>query len=132
MNKPLTLDGYQAKARETAIYPGKHTLAGMAYAMAGLAGEVGESNNQWQKALRGDDGKPDALIEATKWGRHSTHSLTPERILKIADEIGGSLWFMAAACDELGVSLEVIAARNLAKLAKRKQDGTIKGDGDDR
>ena len=42
---------------------------------------------------------------------------------RLADELGDVLWCLAATADAAGLSLESIAARNLAKLAARHPDG---------
>jgi NTP pyrophosphatase (non-canonical NTP hydrolase) len=110
----LTLAAYQAGARTTARYP-HHGLTGLYYTALGLAGEAGEIANKVKKIMR-DEGEtlPD-------------HARTA-----IADELGDALWYAAALAHELGVPLEAIAARNLAKLRDRKQRGTITGSGDRR
>ena len=35
------------------------------------------------------------------------------------EELGDVLWFVALACDTLGVDMELVAARNIAKLQAR-------------
>lgn len=36
-----------------------------------------------------------------------------------AEELGDVLWFVALACDTLGINMEFIADQNIAKLQKR-------------
>lgn len=110
----LIMDDYQARALTTAIYPGRGEVMGLAYAALGLAGEAGEVANKVKKILRGD--RP--LDETAK--------------AVISKEVGDVMWYLAAVADELGVSLGEVAESNLAKLAARAEQGTIKGDGDDR
>jgi len=42
------------------------------------------------------------------------------------------LWYVANLAADLGMPLDTVAARNLEKLADRKQRGVIGGSGDDR
>ena len=42
--------------------------------------------------------------------------------VNVAEELGDLLWYMALAANELGISLESIMERNIAKLAKRYGD----------
>ena len=110
----MDLDEYQAKTRNTASYPDAFsgTRAAINYTVVGLVGEAGEIANKWKKLLRGD---------------YVGHSR-----MAIEDEIGDVLWYAARLAEELGTSLDVIAARNIAKLELRLKSGTIKGNGDDR
>ena len=110
----LTFDEYQADAAKTAIYPGRKTVMGLAYAALGL-GEAGEVQNKVKKVLR-DAGS----------------TLTPERRSQIADELGDLLWYLSATSDEIDIPLEWIARVNLEKLADRATRGVIKGEGDKR
>lgn len=112
---PLTIDEYQARAQETAIYPGKGEIMGLAYVMLGLGGEAGECQNKCKKILRDFNGH-----------------MTDEMRVKIREELGGTFWYLAACASEIGVPLSEIAQENLDILAKRKEEGKIKGSGDDR
>lgn len=98
---------YQRKARETAVYP---VEMGLPYTALGLVGEAGEVANKVKKMIRDN---------ATLG-------------IQVADEIGDVLWYCAMLADELGISLEEIAWRNLDKLRLRKERGTIQGNGDER
>jgi len=42
------------------------------------------------------------------------------------------LWYVAALCEELDVSLQGVAAYNIIKLQSRMKRGKIKGKGDSR
>jgi NTP pyrophosphatase (non-canonical NTP hydrolase) len=110
----LTLAAYQAGARTTARYPTRGLL-GLYYAALGLAGEAGETANKIKKVIRDD-----------------SETLTDEARAAIADELGDTLWYAAALAHELGVPLEEIAARNLAKLSDRQRRSAIGGSGDRR
>jgi NTP pyrophosphatase (non-canonical NTP hydrolase) len=47
-------------------------------------------------------------------------------------EIGDQLWYLAAKCQELGITLGEAAIRNLQKLSDRSERGALQGSGDDR
>lgn len=98
---------YQKAAARTAIYKHDHQVI---YPALGLAAEAGEVANKVKKILR--DGHFDR--EA------------------ISDEIGDCLWYIAALCRDMNVSLSDIAAKNLAKLNDRKRRGVLSGNGDNR
>lgn len=103
---------YQAKARNLAIYPGQGSNDGFLYTVLGLAGEAGEVANKVKKLMR--DG------------------VTPEAQDALISEVGDTLWYLAAVCTELDISLDGVAERNLDKLNKRFEAGTLRGEGDDR
>ena len=101
------MNEYQDMAASTAIYKVEHQVI---YPALGLAAEAGEVANKVKKILR--DGKFDR--EA------------------IADEVGDCLWYIAALCRDLNVSMSDLAAANLKKLQDRKKRGVISGNGDKR
>lgn len=113
----LSFTEYQLATENTATYPeaGEGTIAGVVYTTLGLAGEAGEIPNKVKKILRDNGGV-----------------ITAEVVDAVGKEIGDVLWYAARLADELGLSLEQIAAGNLAKLASRKERGVIAGSGDDR
>lgn len=102
------MNHYQARAKETAIYPRDHAVT---YPLLGLAGEVGEFCNKYKKVLR--DGKP----------------FDPQ---DQASELGDILWYIALVADDCGISLGSIAAENLRKLHDRQNRGVLGGSGDNR
>lgn len=114
----MELNEYQAQAKTTAQYPRANRIG---YPMTMIAGEAGELVGRYGKILRGDFGEdePADLI-----AKH------PELHDYFVKEIGDILWGIAILSDELGVSFDEIAQRNLAKLSGRAQRGTIKGDGE--
>ena len=103
----MEMNVYQKAAAQTAIYRHEHQVI---YPALGLAAEAGEVANKVKKILR--DGKFDR--EA------------------IADEVGDCLWYIAALCRDLNVSMSDLAAANLKKLQDRKERGVISGNGDKR
>ena len=97
---------YQAKAKETAIFPEDKALE---YLSLGLVGEAGEIANKVTKVIR--DNKPND---------------------DLAGEIGDVLWYCAMLANELNVNLGKIMEDNLYKLNDRKTRGTLAGSGDNR
>ena len=110
--KHLTINEYQNKAVETAIYGVGNAVI---YPTLGLAGEAGEVADKVKKVLRDNDGE-----------------FTEEKKREIAFELGDVLWYLAALARDLGYSLEEIAQANLDKLASRKARNVISGSGDNR
>lgn len=104
---------YQTKARDTAEYPviGHRVI----YPTLGLANEAGEVAGKIKKVFRDKDGV-----------------IGPNELHALEAELGDVLWYLAQVATELGLSLDQIAERNIAKLLDRKARGAIKGDGDDR
>ncbi len=108
----MTLDEYQQKAMETAIYPREN---GIAYTVLGLAGETGEIAEKVKKTIRDRQGMFDEAVK-----------------LDIAREAGDVLWYLAALARELGMTLDDIACINLDKLRSRSLRDTLRGNGDNR
>lgn len=71
------------------------------HALHGMASEIGEIHAIYQKVYQG-------------------HIMS---IDKLIDEAGDLLWFLAEYADSLGVTLDEIAERNIAKLRKRYPQG---------
>ena len=110
----ILMSDYQVAAKRTRAYPeyGQGTIGTIAYNALGLSGEAGEVANKVKKLIRDGD--------------------TELKRLAIKDELGDCLWYLAMLADELKYNLTEIAEENLEKLAKRKLQGNVKGDGDDR
>lgn len=104
---------YQSEARKTAIYPdrGKNIV----YPTLGLNGEAGEVAEKVKKLIR-DGG--------------SMYSLEFQD--QVAEELGDVLWYVAAICDELGLSMANVAKKNLEKLSDRQHRDKLSGSGDNR
>jgi NTP pyrophosphatase (non-canonical NTP hydrolase) len=125
----MTLNDYQHAAVGTAIYPGRHSALGLCYTGLKLNGEAGEVAENIGKAIRDDAfGQPKEI----GGGGTVQTPLTPERREKLLKELGDTLWYIAAAADELGFTLESIAQENIDKLRDRKERGVLGGSGDDR
>lgn len=106
----MTFEQYQANALTTSTYPKSRSIR---YPALGLCGEAGEVANQVKKIDRDDGG-----------------FLTHARMVVIAQELGDVLWYVAAICSDIGVSMERVANDNLLKLEDRAKRGTISGSGD--
>lgn len=123
--KELTFATYAAAADLTAIYPEISAIMdedprvtvdlAIMYPALKLAGEAGEVAEEIGKMIRDDSG-----------------IMTDERRERLVGELGDVLWYINALAAELGESLERIAERNIAKLARRREAGTLKGRGSDR
>jgi NTP pyrophosphatase (non-canonical NTP hydrolase) len=104
---------YQHKARGTATYP--VIGHGVIYPTLGLTNEAGEVSGKIKKIFRDKSGE---IGDADK--------------AALSAELGDVLWYLAQVATELGLSLDEIAAKNIAKLQDRRARGKISGDGDDR
>jgi len=132
--RQMTFKKYQAHTGDTAKYPARQlmidymlgrtgtgldvstfALEGLLYVALGLGGEAGEVQGKIKKILRDDN-----------------NQITAERCAQIVDEMGDALWYMSEIANLLGLDLGKIAKMNLEKLAKRKAEGKISGDGDKR
>ncbi len=108
----MTLNEYQQKALETAIYSKEYKII---YPALGMCGEAGEVADKVKKVIRDNH-----------------QEFTPEKKGEIAKEIGDVLWYCATLAHDLGYSLEEIAEINYAKLKSRQMRGKISGEGDNR
>jgi NTP pyrophosphatase (non-canonical NTP hydrolase) len=110
--KFVDFNAYQNAARKTALYADAYRVT---YPALGLASEAGEVAGKVKKVLRDRDG-----------------SFGPEQIAAIKDELGDVLWYVAVLAADLDLSLDAIAATNIAKLASRHERGALGGEGDRR
>ena len=108
----MNFNEYQDAATKTAVYGAGHLIV---YPALGLANEAGEVLGKIKKVLRDKDGV-----------------FTEETNKVIGDEIGDTLWYMAALARDLGLSLDDIANNNIKKLLDRQNRGVINGSGDNR
>ena len=113
----MDFNAYQRESRMTAVYGAAPRIADdgldLIYVLLKLAGESGECAEVMGKFLR--DG--------------TDYEELRERLRK---ELGDVLWYLAQACTELDISMNVVAHDNLNKLKGRKERGTLRGSGDDR
>ena len=87
------------------------------YALLGLVGEVGEIYSLLAKRIRDgfDDEDDEIAFEA-----------------KLKKEIGDTLWFIAAICEDMDFTMDECAEVVIKKLQARKKAGTLQGSGDER
>lgn len=124
------LDLYQDLSSKSAIYPGRGTPLGLDYVALKMNGEAGEFAEHVGKAMRDDaliETKPRDDFIAIYFG-----ALTTERRTALIKEVGDVLWYLGAACRELGIPLSLAAEMNLVKLAGRTERKTLRGSGDER
>ena len=113
MNKGYTFNDYSKEANKTIDYP-EHGN-NLYYPGLGLCGEAGEVAEKLKKIMRDKNG-----------------CVTMQDRVGIGKELGDVLWYLNALCQELGLSLEIIAKGNIAKLADRAKRNVIGGSGDNR
>lgn len=109
---PKTFNEYAAAAAKTRFYP-RHI--GLLYTALKLNGEAGEVAEKVGKLYRDKAGVQ-----------------TDEFRAAVAKELGDALYYIWAAADEVGYTLEQIAEMNEVKLADRAARNALKGDGDER
>jgi NTP pyrophosphatase (non-canonical NTP hydrolase) len=109
----MTFEEYQIEARKTAIYPNKDN--NFIYPTLGLAGEAGEVAEKIKKVLRDNQG-----------------IVSEEKKIEITKELGDVLWYVANLSQELKISLEEVAQKNIEKLKSRQQRDELHGSGDNR
>lgn len=109
----MTFSEYQQSSRATAVYNdlGKNFI----YPTLGLASEAGEVAGKVKRIARDHGG------EITDQVREGIHN-----------ELGDVLWYLAQLATEFNMTLEEIAASNIAKLTSRKERGVLHGSGDQR
>jgi NTP pyrophosphatase (non-canonical NTP hydrolase) len=112
MNGNYTFNLYQFEASTTAIYPKER---GLEYTILGLCNEAGELAGVYKKAIRDNNGE-----------------VSDEIVSKLDKELGDVLWYACQIAEELGITLEMVARRNIGKLKSRQERGVLGGSGDDR
>jgi NTP pyrophosphatase (non-canonical NTP hydrolase) len=109
----MDLDEYQRGALRTATPRDKRNeLFHLVLGLVGESGEIAEKFKKWVRDLDSDESRIDRA--------------------DIAKELGDVLWYVAVLADYLDLSLDDIAAANLAKLASREGRGVLSGSGDNR
>ncbi|MFC7247137.1 nucleoside triphosphate pyrophosphohydrolase family protein [Catellatospora aurea] len=109
----MDLNEYQRGALRTADPRDKRNeLLHLVLGLVGESGEIAEKFKKWVRDLDSDE----SLIDRAD----------------IAKELGDVLWYVAVLADYLDLSLDDIAASNLAKLASRQGRGLLSGSGDNR
>lgn len=116
---------FQKKAAEFASY-GENPL----YPVIGLAEETGEVCGKIAKFIRKHEGL--SPFDSIREFDHALHKENLEFKSAVEKELGDVCWMLASVATELGLSLEGIMEKNIAKLTDRKNRGVIAGEGDDR
>lgn len=108
----MTLNEYQSGALTTALYPREYAIV---YPTLGLNGEAGEVAEKVKKTIRDNGGE-----------------FSDEFRRAIAMELGDVMWYAATLANDLGFTLDEIAAMNLEKLRSRARRNCLNGSGDNR
>ena len=108
----MLLNEYTKATSQTAIYPSAGTGQDIElyYLALGLTSEAGEVAGKVKKLIR--DNKLD--------------------VGNLAYELGDVFWYLVRLCEAIGYEPEDILEININKLLRRKENGTIAGNGDER
>ena len=106
----MNIREYQEWTNTTAQFS---PLVAQEYLALGLVSEAGEVAGKIKKLIRGDD-------------------LPEDYYIKILDEVGDVLWYVAQLAELYGTNIESLAQLNHDKLTARLHNNTIKGSGDNR
>ena len=121
----MELNVYQKKAMETCM----PTCENISYMLLNLVGEVGEFSSKIAKGIR----KGEMIITENALCLNSKQ-FTKESLERLDEslmaECGDICWQLSGLCTIMGWDLEGVAEYNLKKLAERKKNGTIAGNGD--
>ena len=121
----MELNVYQKKAME----PCMPTCENISYMLLNLVGEVGEFSSKIAKGIR----KGEMMIKDNHLCLDSKQ-FTKESLERLDEslmaECGDIFWQLSGLCTIMGWDLEDVAEYNLKKLAERKKNGTIAGNGD--
>ena len=121
----MELNVYQKKAMETCM----PTCENISYMLLNLVGEVGEFSSKIAKGIR----KGEMMITENALCLDSKQ-FTKESLERLNEslmaECGDILWELSGLCTIMGWDLEKVAEYNIKKLAERKKNGTIIGNGD--
>ena len=129
----MTLNQYQEKAMSTCM----PSCENISYMLLNLVGEVGEFASKVAKAVRKNQvsiGGKTSLNRNILTVRDDSPETMDFDVLafdsELKKEAGDILWQLSGLCKVMGWDLEHVAQVNLDKLAKRKEAGTIVGNGD--
>lgn len=118
----MNLNEYQDKAMSTCMSTSENPV----YMCGGLCEETGELWGKITKAVR----KGYISIENNQIVSHVSGDEYSDWLLGVVKELGDVLWMVAGIAYTLNVSLDFVARENIEKLAARKKNGTIAGQGD--
>ena len=121
----MEINEYQQKAMETCM----PTCDNISYMLLNLVGEIGEFSSKIAKGIR----KGEFMIKENRLC-FDPKTLTEESLTRLEEslmaECGDICWQLSGLCTVMGWDLEEVAEYNLKKLAERKKNGTIAGNGD--
>ena len=121
----MELNDYQERAMVTCM----PTCNNASYMLLNMVGEVGEFASKIAKGIR----KGELMIKDNNLCLNS-EKVTEESLARLDEslmaEAGDILWQLSGLCTIMGWELEDVAKYNLKKLAERKKNGTIAGNGD--
>lgn len=121
----MELNVYQKKAMETCM----PTCENISYMLLNLVGEVGEFSSKIAKGIR--KGEMEITGNALRIDNIRFTGESLERLDEsLMAECGDICWQLSGLCTIMGWELEDVAEYNLKKLAERKKNGTIAGNGD--
>ena len=121
----MELNVYQKKAMETCM----PTCENISYMLLNLVGEVGEFASKIAKGIRKGElmiTENALCLDSKQFTKDSLERLDES----LMAEAGDILWQLSGLCAIMGWDLEGVAEYNLKKLAERKKNGTIAGNGD--
>ena len=126
-----SLDEYQRRTQDTAVYPGQGTFGGAMYAAMALNEEAGEVAGKLAKFIRKSSGW-DALLTYGHVSDPYNEPYPEELVLAVSKELGDVLYQAARVAEEFGLNLSDVATENIERLADRKKRDVIIGEGDNR
>lgn len=121
----MELNMYQEQAMDTCM----PTCDNISYMLLNLVGEVGEFASKIAKGIRKGEmmiKDNNLCLDSEKVTKESLETLDKA----LMAEAGDILWELSGLCTIMGWDLEGVAEYNLKKLAERKKNGTIAGNGD--
>ena len=121
----MELNVYQKRAMETCM----PTCENISYMLLNLVGEVGEFASKIAKGIRKGEMEitgNSLCIDNIRFTGESLERLDES----LMAECGDICWQLSGLCTIMGWDLEEVAEYNLKKLAERKKNGTIAGNGD--
>ena len=124
-----SLDEYQRRTQDTAVYPGQGSLGGAMYAAMALNEEAGEVAGKVAKFIRKSSGWDDLLAYSSD---SVIYPYPEELVLAVSKELGDVLYQAARVAEEFGLNMSDVATENIERLADRKKRDVIIGEGDDR
>jgi NTP pyrophosphatase (non-canonical NTP hydrolase) len=87
-----------------------------------LPAQMGETDRLvFALGLCGESGEVGELVK-----KHIGHGKAMD-YLRLEEELGDALWYVAAVASAYGLGLDTIATRNVEKLAKRYPEGFTRG-----